>query len=182
MTLSLTNFMEWFPFVFIIVGVVLALVALSRRPDNQRSDKTGQLLASFRASLHEQDWEHWKEIYHGTREAASAPAGHFISRIGKPVPLVSMWVGDSEEHTAIQRMAENLEIVCAEMLLHTVDVKMIWSEIGQLMEAMHGWLEGIPGMQQDSTFLEEQYPFLTQVFDKYGHQFKKWPYRVYAKR
>jgi hypothetical protein len=47
---------------------------------------------------------------------------------------------------------------------------------------MHDWLQDIPGVQQDLTFLEEQYPSLKQVFEKYGNRFKKWPYHVYAKR
>jgi len=182
MTISLSNFREWLPFAFIIVGVLLALFAPFLKLGNKRHNKTMQLLATFNASLHAHDIEHWKEIFHGTREAASAPSGHFISRIGKPVPLASMWAGDSEEHTAIQHMAESLEKVCVEMLAHTVDIQMIWFEIGQLMETMHDWLEDIPGMQQDSTFLEEQYPFLKQVFEKYGDGFKKWPYHFYAKR
>jgi hypothetical protein len=182
MNISLGNFREWFPFALIIVGVLLALFAPFLKPGKQRRNKTMKLLASFRASLHEHDIDHWKEIYHGTRKAASAPAGHFISRVGKPVPLVSMWTAGSDEHTAIQRMAESLETVCVEMLAHTVDIKMIWYEIGQLMEAMHDWLEDIPGVQQDLTFLEEQYPSLKQVFEKYGKRFNKWPCRVYASR
>lgn len=181
MTLTLSNFREWFPFVIIFVGVALALIALYLKPGKQRSNQTMQFLTSFRASLHEHDIERWKEIYHGTRKAAVAPTGHFISRSGKPVPLVSMWADDSEYHTVIPRMAERLERVCVEMLAHTVDIEMIWSEIGQLMETMHDWLEDIPGVQQDSTFLEEQYPFLKQVFEKYGNRFKKLPYRNYEK-
>lgn len=182
MTLSFSNFMEWFPFAFIIVGGALALLTPFLKSGNQRRDKTTQLLATFTASLHKNDIELWKEIYHGTREAASAPAGYFISRIGKPVPLVSMWADDSENNRAIQRLAESLETVCAEILAHTVDSKIVCAEIGQLMETMHDWLESIPGMQQDLSFLEEQYPALKQVFEKYGSGFKKWPCRVYAKR
>ena len=68
------------------------------------------------------------------------------------------------------------------MLTHTVDIKTLWYEIGQLMEAMHAWLQSIPGVQPDLTFLEEQYPSIKQIFEKYGHSLKKWPYRVYVKR
>jgi hypothetical protein len=182
MTISLSNYKEWLPFAFIIVGVVLALFAAILPQGKQRREKTLQTLEDFRASLHEHDLEHWKEIYHGTRKAAAVPAGHFLNRLGKTVPLVSMWTAGNEDHTAIQRMADSLETVCAAMLAHTMDIKLMWSEVGQLMEAMHDWLEDIPGVQQDLTFLEEQYPSLKQVFEKYGHRFKKWPCRVYAKR
>jgi hypothetical protein len=182
MTIALSNYRDWLPFAFIIAGVVLALVASLFQQGKQRRQKTRELLESFSASLREHDLEHWKELYRGTREVFAAPAGHFISREGKPVPLVSMWTSGQEDHTAIQRMAESLEKLCAEMLTNTVDVKMMWYEIGQLMEAMHGWLEQIPGVQQDLTFLEEQYPSLRQVFKKYGHRFKKWPYFDFVKR
>jgi hypothetical protein len=182
MTISLSNYKEWLPFAFIIVGTVLALISLLLPRGKQRRQNTLKLLATFRASLHEHDVDHWKEIFHGTREAASAPAGYFINRLGKPVPLESMWTAGNDDHTAIQRMAECLEKICAEMLTDTADSKMIWYEIGQLMETMHGWLEEIPGVQRDLTFLEEQYPSIKQVFEKFGHRFNKWPFRVYAKR
>lgn len=182
MILSLSNSKEWLPFVFIIIGGGLALIAPFLKSGKKRSDRTAQLLATFKASLHKKDIEYWNEIFNGRRELASAPAGHFINRLGKPVPLASMWAGSGDEHTAIQRMAENLETVCAGILAHPVDVKMIWAEIGQLMEAMHDWLQDIPGVQEDLSFLQEQYPSLKQVFEKYGGRFKSWPYRDYAKR
>lgn len=182
MNITLSNSREWLPFAFIIVGGVLALIASFLMNGKQRRDKTMQLLASFRANLQAHDIEHWKEIYHGTSEVVSAPAGHFVNRLGKPVPLVSMWTAESDDYTAIQRMAESLETVCADMLVHEVDIQMIWFEIGQLMEAMHGWLLDIPGVQQDLTFLEEQYPSIKLVFEKHGNRFQNWPYRVYAKR
>lgn len=182
MSLSLSNYREWLPFAFIIIGVVIALIAPFLSKGRQRRQETAQLLTAFRTSLHAHDMEHWKEIYHGTRQGAFAPAGHFMNKLGKPVPLDSMWTAGSDDHTAIQRMAECMEKACAKMLTHTVDIKTLWYEIGQLMEAMHAWLQSIPGVQPDLTFLEEQYPSIKQIFEKYGHSLKKWPYRVYVNR
>ena len=178
----LNNYREWLPFAIITVGVLLALIAPLLPHNKERRQKTTTLLATFKGSLHEHDMDHWREVYLGTRKSAAAPAGHFIDLQGKEVPLDSMWTAGSDDHTAVQRMAECLEKACAYMLTHTVDIKMMWYEIGQLMEAMHGWLEDIPGTQQDLTFLQEQYPSIKQVFEKHGHRFKKWPYRVYATR
>ena len=181
MSISLNALGEWLPFALIAVGVGLALISTLLPHQKYRREKSMQLLAHFNTTMKQHDMAHWKEIYHGTREAAFAPPGHFINRLGKPVPLVSMWTAGSEDHTAIQRMAECLEIACAEMLTHTVDIKMLWTETGQLMESMYGWLAEIPGVQRDKTFLEEQYPSIKQVFEKYAHHFKKWPYRIHAK-
>jgi hypothetical protein len=181
MSLSLSSFKEWLPFAFIIVGIGLALIAPFVKSGLKRRARTRQLLENFVASLHNQDIAYWSEIYHGRREAASAPAGYFINRLGKPESLASMFVGDGEEHTAIQRMAEGLETVCTEMLAHSVDNKVIWAEIGQLMESLHDWLQDIPGVQQDVSFLQEQYPSLKLIFEQYGSHFKSWPCRDYAK-
>lgn len=146
MNISLSNVREWLPFAFIIVGVALALIAPFLMPGRKRRNQSMQLISTFIKSMHTQDIEHWREIFHGTREAARAPAGHFINRLGKPVPLALMWAADSEDHTAIQRIAECLEKACGKMLDQTLDVKLIWFEIGQLMESMHDWLEDIPGV------------------------------------
>lgn len=182
MNISVGNYMEWLPFAFIAVGVVLALLAPLLPHNKQRREKTRKLLADFNASLREHDLDHWKEVYRGTRKAVAAPPGQFIDLDGKPVPLESMWTAGSEDHTAIQRMAECMEKLCAEMLKSSVDTKMVWYEIGQLMQAMHEWLASFPGVQRDLTFLEEQYPSIKQVFEKYGHRFSKLPYRVYLNR
>jgi hypothetical protein len=180
MNISLSNLHEYLPFVFIIVGVLLVLLTPFLKSGKNRQKKTMQLLSNFNGALHEHDIAHWKEIYRGTREGALAPAGHFINHLGKPVPLVSMWTSGSDEHIAIQRMAENVEVICVAVSANTVDVKMIWTEIGQLMEALHDWLEDIPGVQEDMSFLEEQYPYLRRVFIKYGARFKQWPCRSYV--
>lgn len=182
MSISPGSYKEWLPFAFIIIGVALALIAPFFSHGNQRRKQTTALLTNFRSSLHPHDMEHWKEIYHGTREGSLAPVGHFMNKLGKPERLDSMWTAGSDDHTAIQRMAECMEKACNEMLNNAVDIKTAWFEIGQLMEAMHGWLENIPGVQRDLTFLEEQYPAIKKLFDKHGHSFRKWPYKTHATR
>ncbi len=181
MTMSLSNYREWLPFAIIGIGVALALIALLLPKGKKRQQKTMDALAKFRGSLRNHDLDHWKELYRGTRKSVAAPAGHFIDLEGKAVPLDSMWTAGNEDHTAIQRMAECMEKISAEMLNNTLDVKTVWYEIGQLMQAMHQWLSDIPGVQQDLTFLEEQYPAFKRVFEKHGHHFNKWPCRVYEK-
>lgn len=182
MPITLGNYKEWLPFAFIIIGGALVLISPFLSRGNQRRQKTQALLTGFRSSLHEHDMNQWEEIYRGTREGSLAPTGHFMNKLGKPVPLDSMWTAGSDDHTAIQRMAECMEKACVEMLSHTVDIKTMWFEVGQLMEAMHVWLENIPGVQRELTFLEEQYPAIKKVFDKYDYSFRKWPYRIYVKR
>lgn len=171
---------EWIPFVFLGVGGILAIFGLIQR-SRQRESKTLMLLKNFRGSLHAHDLAHWKELYLGTSDIAAPPAGHFIDRDGHVVALDSMWTAGSEDHTAIQRMAESIEKTCVEILKETADTKAIWYELGQLMTAMHRWLSDIQGVSEELTFLDEQYPSLKVVFKKHEHDFKNWPYHLYIK-
>jgi hypothetical protein len=182
MSITLGNYRDWLPFAFIAAGIALALLTPFLPHNKERRQKTMKLIETFRASLHSHDMEHWKEVYAGTRESALAPAGYFMNRLGKPERLDSMWTTGDDDHTAIQRMAECMEKACAEMLSNKLDVKLMWTEIGQLMEGMYAWLQAIPGVQKDLTFLDEAYPSIKQTFQKYGHRFQKWPYRLYAKQ
>ena len=170
---------RWLPFVFLAVGIILALFGYVQKI-RQRRKKASTVVSQFKKSLRVHDMDHWKELYAGTRAAASAPAGHFINLEGKPIALDTMWTAGNEEHTAIQRMAECFEKLCKEVLTETVDTKTMWFEVGQLLSEMHLWLSEIRGVQTEITFLEEQYPSIKQVFDKYGREFKKWPYHVYV--
>jgi hypothetical protein len=182
MSISLYNYKEWLPFAFILLGLVLALIAFRNKSEKQHDQQSLVLLQAFAASLHEHDLEHWKEICNGTHGKVSAPPGFYVNRLGKVVQLVGLWTAGNEDHSSIQRIAEGLEKVCADMLVSEVDIKLMWFEIGQLLEAMHGWLKSIPGVQDDQSFLDEQYPAIKKVFEKYGHRFNKWPYQDYVKR
>lgn len=169
---------ECLPFAIVLAGIILALFG-AYQFTTQRREKAQKLLEKFKGTLHAHDLAHWHELFAGTSESVFAPAGHFIGHEGKPVPLDSMWTAGSEDHTAIQRMAENFEKICQEILTETVDIKMVWFEIGHLMSEMHKWLGDIQGVSEERTFLEEQYPSIKEVFEKYQHEFKKWPYRSF---
>lgn len=182
MTITLQNYKEWLPFAFIVAGVLLALIAPLLPHRKVQRQKAMKLVNTFRATLHEHDLQHWKEVYAGTRMGIVAPPGHYINPQGKPVRLDSLWASGDDDQTAIQRMAEGLEVLCAELLLGHTEAKIVWYEIGQLLQAMHAWLSQIQGVQQELTFLDEQYPSIKQVFEKHEHQFKHWPYRVYDKK
>lgn len=169
---------EWIPFVFLGVGGILAVFGYFQQK-SRRNAKTSMVLMNFKNSTHAHDLAHWKEIYLGTSEFVSVSPGYFVDQTGQTVPLDSMWTAGSDDHTAIQRMAENFEKICAEILKETLDTKAVWYEVGQLMTAVHRWLGEIQGVSEELTFLEEQYPSIKAVFEKHAHDFKRWPHRLY---
>ena len=171
---------EWLQFVFVAIGGTIALSAYFQNQRQRRLENALKLLALFKESLRENDLEHWKDLFVGTCEPASAPPGHFINRDGRVVPLDVMWSEGSEDDDAIQRMAESFEIICYEILSGTVEVRIVWFEIGQLMSEMHKWLNDVDGPNKEGLFLARRYPSIKKVFEKYKGKFKEWPCRIHA--
>ena len=91
-----------------------------------------------------------------------------------------MWSEGSEDDDAIQRMAESFEIICYEILSGTVDARIVWFEIGQLMSEMQKWLNDVDGPDKKGLFLARRYPSIKKVFEKYKGKFKEWPCRIHA--
>jgi hypothetical protein len=180
MSPSFTEIREWFQFSFVVVGGTIALSAYFQNQRQRRLENALKLLALFKDSLRENDLEHWKALFVGTCEPASAPPGHFISRDGRVVPLDVMWSEGSEDDDAIQRMAESFEIICYEILSETVEARIVWFEIGQLMSEMHKWLTHVDAPEKNGQFLARHYPSIKEVFEKYAGKFEKWPRRIHA--
>jgi hypothetical protein len=175
-----TEIREWLQFAFVILGGTIALRAYFQNQRQRKLENALKMLNLFKESLRKNDLDHWKELYIGTCEPASAPQGHFISRHGHALPLDIMWSEGSEDDDAIQRMAESFEIICYEILSGTVEARIVWFEIGQLMSEMHKWLNDVDGPSKSASFLAQYYPSIKKVFEKYDKKFKNWPCRIQA--
>ena len=180
--LALSNYREWLPFAIIALGVLLAMISPFMPHKREHHQKAMKKVSGFRSALQSHDIEHWKELYKGTGDKIDPPKGYFIDGEGKPTRLDSMWTAGGEDHTSIQRIAESLEKLCGDFPADSYEVKVVWYEIGQLLSSMHEWLQQIEGVQENSSFLEEQYPNIYKIYAKYQPKFKRWPYRIYAKR
>lgn len=180
MSTSFTEIREWLQFAFVVIGGFIALSVYFQNRRQRRLENALKMLSLFKESLRENDLEHWRELFVGTCEPASAPPGHFITRDGRAVPIDVMWSEGSEDDDAIQRMAESFEIICYEILSGTVEARIVWFEIGQLMSVMHKWLKDIDGSNKSESFLNRHYPSLKKVFEKYDRNFKVWPCRIHA--
>jgi hypothetical protein len=171
---------EWLQFGFVIVGGTIALVAFLQNQRQRKLENALKLVALFKDSLREHDLDHWHKLLVATCEPAGAQPGYFRSESGDLLPLDTMFSEGSEDDDAIQRIAQNLEIICYEINSRTVEPRIVWFELGQLMSTMHQWLTEIRGLKGKRTFLEEQFPAINRSFKKYGKRFQTWPYRVFG--
>ena len=171
---------EWIQFVFLVVGATLAIIVFFQNLRQRRLENALKMVALFRESLRPKDLEHWRDLFMRSCELASAPAGFFAGENGKHIPLGDMWSESSEDDDAIERIAENLEIICYEICRRTIDARFVYYELGQLFTETHRWLSEITATSDDKLFIDRHYPWTKRAFERYGKQFKSWPRRTFA--
>ena len=170
---------EWIQFALLLVGGTLAIIAFFQNLRQRRLENALKLVALFRDSLRTDDLKHWRELFARSCELAGAARGFFVAEGGQHIRLGDMWSESSEDDDAIQRIAENLEIICYEICHSTVDPRFVYYELGQLMTETHRWLIEITETDTKS-FIDRHYPWMKRTFEKYGDEFRKWPRRTYA--
>lgn len=180
MTISINNVREWLQLIFLVIGGSIALVAFFQNQRQRKLENALKMVTQFKEALRENDLMHWRKLFIASSELAGGGNGFFRNESGDLMPLDVMFSEGSEDDDAIQRMAQNLEIICFEINAKTIEPRIIWYELGQLMQIMHQWLSEMDGIEPRSSFLETQYPAMTKTFKRYGKRFGTWPHRVIA--
>ncbi|OGQ80817.1 MAG: hypothetical protein A3F90_09740 [Deltaproteobacteria bacterium RIFCSPLOWO2_12_FULL_60_19] len=178
--MDLKEIREWAQFAFLIVGGTLGLVAFFQNLRQRRLENALKLVSSFRDSLREGDLAHWEELFHASSEPTGAKPGHYVAEHGGQHSISEYFSEGSGDGYAISRMAQNLEIICHEICEMTVDARIVWFELGQLLNTMHEWLSHIPGHSGKASLLESAFPSMARAFEKHGKKFHRWPTRPYA--
>lgn len=171
---------EWIQLAFLIAGGTLAIIAFFQNLRQRRFENALKLVSLFRDALRPNDLNHWKDLFVHSCDLASVPKGFFAGSEGRHIPLGTMWSEGSEDDDAIQRISENIEIICYEICHRTVDPRFVYYELGQLMTETHRWLSEITETSDDKKFIGLHYPWTKRAFEKYGGKFQKWPRRTYA--
>jgi hypothetical protein len=178
--MELKEIREWIQLLFVIVGGAIALAAFIQNLKQRRLENSLKLVALFRESLRPKDLEHWVILFRASCELASCPRGHYATGKGECRSIGDYFSEGSGDNNAISRMAQNLEIICHEISIGNADVRMVYYELGQLLRTMHEWLDGISVGSGGRTLLNQSFPSIKSVCEKYNKDFEKWPSRVYA--
>lgn len=169
---------DWIQLAFVIVGGLIALAAFFQNLRQRRLENALKVIGLFRDALRDGDLEHWQRLFHSSSKAAGAKPGTYVHEWDDHRPISDYFSEGAPDNGAVARMAENLEILCHELIRKTIDPHYVWFELGQLLRTMYDWLSCTSNAGSQS--LISQYPSIDRAFKKYGKNFAKWPSRVYA--
>lgn len=173
---------NWLAFVLAVVVGFIAIQTYLGNQKQRRLENSFRLVVMFRESLHERDIEAWKNIFHATSEPAGAKKGYLVEVIdGKRLqrPLSDLFSEGPPDSGAVERMAEFFDLISSEALNEAIEIRLVYFQLGQLMDTTHSWLTIIDNPYGEGTFLEEHYPHFDRLYKKKLIN-RRWAKRTYT--
>ena len=177
--IMLKDLREWVQLGFVIVGGVVALVALFQNLRQRRVENALKFIALFRDALKDDDLKHWNDLFKSASELAGSKPGYYLRGAEKFSPITDYFSEGSSDKYAIARMASALDMVCHQVNSGAADAKTIYYELGQLLRSMHFWLSSSKSTKQDISLLDDAYPSIAEFFKRFTPEKTSWPSRVY---
>jgi hypothetical protein len=186
---------------FFIIGGVIAL-ANYRSQNRQRAiDNSFNSLNLFEKSIPDEDIEIWKKVYFNSHESVGAQPGHFVVLFEEnkmqQVPISSLFIqegtglylseakfGQTDSATdlhlgAIRRIAEQLNLIGCELLYGNVELRIIYYEIGQIMDCIYKWIDQIKD-ETEKEFIRSDYPYFMKTYRRHRRLINTLPRRSYV--
>jgi len=143
----------------IVIGVTVGVVTYRAGQRQRKLENSLKLLELFKDNLEKTDISNWKKVFQASSEPSGAEKGCFLSDNEKQIPLTSLFSEGPDDHGSTVRITEQIDLVCFEILKDTIELRIIFSNIGQLMSVIHRWYE-------NETFFKDSYPHFNKVMKK----------------
>lgn len=171
--------------IFFIVGGVIALANYRSQHRQRAIDNSLNSLKQFEKAISDEDIEIWKEVYFNSYEGVGAEPGCFVvfSEKGEmqQISISSLFVQEgaglylseskfsqTDSTTdlylgAIERIAEQLNLIGYEFLFGNVELRIIYLQIGQIMDCIYGWIDQIEDETQKK-LIQSCYPYFIRIY------------------
>ncbi|GAX35072.1 hypothetical protein [Nodularia sp. NIES-3585] len=201
---DLSSFMVFIDFVknfFIIVGGAIALASYRSQNRQRGIDNSLNSLKMFEKTIQDKDIEIWKTVYSNTYEGMGADLYHFVvfSEEDKTnqIPLSHLFISEGKglyipeskfnfnedisdlELGSIRRIAEQLNLIGYEVLYGNVEVRIIYYELGQIMEIIFKWINEIQDKETKES-VQFMFPYFMKMCRKYNRTMNSLPSKSYV--
>lgn len=143
----------------IVIGVTVGVITYRAGQRQRKLENSLKLLDLFRDNLEEFDIENWKKVFQASSEPSGAKKGFFFSADKQQIPLSSLFSEGPDDHGSTVRITEQVDLVCSEILQDTIELRIVYSNIGQLMSVIHRWYG-------NDSFFKDNYPHFNKVMKK----------------
>jgi len=178
----LAEIRNWLAFILTVVGGFVAVKTYLGNQKQRRLENSFRLISMFRESLHEGDIQAWEYIFHASSEPAGAESGNFVELVDSEPQqrtLSDLFSEGAPDNGAVRRMAELFDLFSSEALNETVELRVVYFQLGQFMDTTYSWLRTIDNPYGQGAFLEEHYPYFAKLCRKRRID-KRWAKRTYA--
>lgn len=174
---------NWLTLILAVAGGFTTIKTYLGNQKQRRLENSFRLITMFNESLHEGDLEAWIEMFHATSEPAGAEDGHFVYSavvgFSEQRPLSNLFSEGPPDNGAVERMAELFELISFEAINNTIEFRIVYFQLGQLMNTVYCWLTKIDNPHGQGTFVEEHYPNFTRLYKKRLID-KRWATKTYT--
>ena len=142
--------------IVITIGVTVAVVTYRAGQRQRKLENSLKLLELFNNNLEKSDVSNWKKVFQASFEPSGAKKGHFTSSDNQQIPLNSLFSEGPDDHGATLRITEQIDLVCYEIINDSAELRIMFSNLGQLMNVIHRWYK-------DDSFFKDNYPYFYKV-------------------
>ena len=171
---------EWIQFLFVLVGGMIALQTYVANQRQRRLENSLRLIDLFQKSIQSGDIEEWREIFLGSSEPTGVKHGHFLDSQNQERPFADLFYEGAPDNGAIARIAEQFDLISHEVLNKTVNLRLIYFHLGQLMDTTYYWLQMIQNQSNSLPFISQHFPYFDKMYRKNQKKFKNWSRKTYA--
>ncbi len=162
---------EWVKFFLIVTGALIALRSYFQVQLQRRLENGLRMLDLFKENIDENDIHEWSTVFINSSEPSGAKPGHFHSkRSNYQIRFEDLFSEGPEDQGATSRIVEQIELIAYEAIKGTIDLRIVYSSIGQLIEVTYDWLGGSNG-----SLISMHYPNFEKMYRMNKKNFKKWP-------
>ena len=142
--------------IVITIGVTVGVVTYRAGQRQRKLENSLKLLDLFKDNLEKSDIGNWKKIFQASSESTGAKSAHFHSSHKQQIPLSSLFSEGPDDHGATARITEQIDLVCYEVLKGNIELRIVFSNIGQLMNVIHRWYK-------NEAFFKDNFPYFNKV-------------------
>jgi hypothetical protein len=202
MNLSFDAFLKIFALirdVFVVPTLMITFLSYRSQHRQRAIDNSRSLLEVFKESIPEEDREIWREVLFNTYESTGAEPGCFVVYTTDDVieqkPISSLFITEGQglyipqakfnldtdisdlDLSPVRRIAEELNLIGYEILYGNVDLRIIYYEIGQIMDSIYDWIDEVKNKDEN---IESSFPYFIKMYRKYKRKIEKLPQRIYV--
>ena len=177
---------NWIALAAAILGGLIALKAFVMGQRQRRLENTLSLIEMFYKSRDPGDIDEWKRIFWASSEPSGAEPGHFVQVFDgetEQTPYEYLFSEGPPDNGAIGRMVEFFDFVAQQAMEKSIDLRVLYFELGQLMDSTHQWVLTIPfpgiAVPGEDSFLIYFYPNFAKLYARKMID-KKWMSRKHT--